>query len=204
MSNFKKEDLDNLISELAKFSNITSNPEFDADDINYDIKEKIDEYRIPINFVNKSTNPDPSYAKEGDSGFDLRADIDVSQYDPLDLTEDGGVLLSKMSYTLVSTGLYFEIPKGYELQVRPRSGLAAKHGITVLNSPGTVDSGYRGEVKVILYNLGYKEFIIKQGDRIAQAVIAPVCSTDIIKLNKTYVLGDSERGEKGFGSTGSE
>ena len=134
----------------------------------------------------------------------MRADIDVDQYDPLDLTEDGGVLLSKMSYMLVSTGLYFEIPKGYELQVRPRSGLAAKHGITVLNSPGTVDSGYRGEVKVILYNLGYREFIIKQGDRIAQAVIAPVCTTDILKLNKTDKLDYTDRGAGGFGSTGTK
>jgi len=120
----------------------------------------------------------------------------------LELTDDNDIILHKMCYLLVNTGLYFEIPKGYELQVRPRSGLSAKHGITVLNSPGTVDSGYRGEVKVILYNLGYKEFIIKQGDRIAQAVIAPVCSTDIINLQKTDKLDDSERGKKGFGSTG--
>ncbi len=107
-----------------------------------------------------------------------------------------------MTHLLIGTGLYFQIPKGYELQVRPRSGLAAKHGITVLNTPGTVDSGYRGEVKVILYNLGKEPFIIEQGERIAQAVIAPVCSTDIINLNKTDKLDDSERGEKGCGSTG--
>ena len=177
---------------------------FVSDDMIYDFKENMEEYRIPINFVNKSSNPDPSYAKDGDSGFDLRADIDPGQYDPLDLTEDGDLLLSKMSYRLVSTGLYFEIPQGYELQVRPRSGLAAKHGITVLNSPGTVDSGYRGEVKVILYNLGYREFIIKKGDRIAQAVIAPVCSTNILKLNKTDKLDSSDRGDGGFGSTGTK
>jgi len=201
MTNFNKGDLDKLLQELTRFSNVTSSTEFDVDDIKYDLN-KDDKFKLPIKFINKSSNQDPSYSKDGDSGFDLRAEIDVDEYDALELTDDNDIILHKMCYLLVNTGLYFEIPKGYELQVRPRSGLSAKHGITVLNSPGTVDSGYRGEVKVILYNLGYKEFIIKQGDRIAQAVIAPVCSTDIINLQKTDKLDDSERGKKGFGSTG--
>jgi dUTP pyrophosphatase len=201
MTNFNKGDLDKLLQELTRFSNVTSSTEFDVDDIKYDLN-KDDKFKLPIKFINKSSNQDPSYSKDGDSGFDLRAEIDIDEYDALELTDDNDIILHKMCYLLVNTGLYFEIPKGYELQVRPRSGLSAKHGITVLNSPGTVDSGYRGEVKVILYNLGYKEFIIKQGDRIAQAVIAPVCSTDIINLQKTDKLDDSERGKKGFGSTG--
>jgi len=201
MTNFNKGDLDKLLQELTRFSNVTSSTEFDVDDIKYDLN-KDDKFKLPIKFINKSTNQDPEYAKDGDSGFDLRANIVPEDYNPIDITDDGDLILTKMCYFLVGTGLYFEVPKGYELQVRPRSGLAAKHGITVLNSPGTVDSGYRGEVKVILYNLGYKELIIKQGDRIAQAVIAPVCSTDIINLQKTDKLDESERGEKGFGSTG--
>ncbi len=203
MSNFNREDLDKLLQDLTRFSNVTSSTEFDVDDIKYDFNED-SKFKLPIKFINKSSNQDPSYSKDGDSGFDLRAEIDVDEYDALELTDDNDIILHKMCYLLVNTGLYFEIPKGYELQVRPRSGLSAKHGITVLNSPGTVDSGYRGEVKVILYNLGYKEFIIKQGDRIAQAVIAPVCSTDIINLQKTDKLDDSERGKKGFGSTGTK
>jgi dUTP pyrophosphatase len=99
----------------------------------------------------------------------------------------------------VPTGLRFEIPTGYEMQVRPRSGLAAKSGVTVLNSPGTIDSDYRGEVQVILVNHGTAPFVVNNGDRIAQAIIAPVIQA---RFSATNALGDTERGEGGFGSTG--
>jgi dUTP pyrophosphatase len=149
-----------------------------------------DMYSIPVNFINKSNNQDPDYTKDGDSGFDLRA-----------FTKDG-ITIKPLERKLIPTGLYFEIPYGLELQVRPRSGLALKNGITVLNSPGTVDSGYRGEVGVILINLGQDDFTINNGDRIAQGVIAPVTMKSMIRFNKTDKLSDSDRGEGGFGSSG--
>ena len=100
---------------------------------------------------------------------------------------------------MVPTGLFFEIPEGYEVQVRPRSGLAAKNGVTVLNTPGTIDSDYRGEIKVILINLGTEDFTINNGDRIAQMIIAPVIQASFIKVES---LSETERGSGGFGSTG--
>jgi len=103
---------------------------------------------------------------------------------------------------MAPTGLYFEIPEGFELQVRPRSGLSAKHGVTVLNSPGTVDSDYRGEVKVILINHGTKPFVIENGERIAQGVIGGVMGKKMITFQSVEELSDTERGEGGFGSTG--
>jgi dUTP pyrophosphatase len=144
--------------------------------------------KLPIKFINKSDNPSPTYAKVGDSGFDLRS------------TEGG--TLKPLERMLVPTGLFFELPDGYELQVRPRSGLAAKHGITVLNSPGTVDTGYRGEIKVILVNLSNDTFTFEKGDRIAQAVITSRVSSDFGELIEVTDISDSERGSEGFGSTG--
>jgi dUTP pyrophosphatase len=146
--------------------------------------------KITIKFMNKSDNINPIYAKEGDSGFDLRAD------------ESG--LLKPMERKLVSTGLYFELPDGYELQIRPRSGLAYKNGITVLNSPGTVDTGYRGEIKVLLINLSNEDFNWEKGERIAQGVISPRVSTDYGGLVEVKEINKSERGEGGFGSTGTK
>jgi dUTP pyrophosphatase len=146
--------------------------------------------KLKIRFVNQSTNQDPAYAKQGDSGFDLRAF----------LKEDA--VLKPFQRALVPTGLYFQIPENFELQVRPRSGLALKNGITVLNTPGTVDSGYRGEICVILINLGSEDFIIKNGDRIAQAVIAPVQTNNNLVFMKSSSLESSERGDTGFGSSG--
>jgi dUTP pyrophosphatase len=143
-----------------------------------------------VNFINKSNNQDPEYATEGSAGFDFRAD----------LSED--IYLNPGDITMVPTGLYFELPTNLELQVRPRSGLAAKHGVTVLNTPGTVDSDYRGEVKVILINHGKNTFVIENGERIAQGVIANVIGKKLLHLTKTETLNDSERGEGGFGSTG--
>lgn len=146
--------------------------------------------KLPIKFINTSSNRNPEYAKVGDSGFDLRSN-------------EGGTL-KPLERMLVSTGLYFELPDGYELQVRPRSGLAAKHGITVLNTPGTVDTGYRGEIKVILVNLSNEIFTFEKGERIAQAVIASRVSSDFGELIEVTEISESERGEGGFGSTGTK
>lgn len=131
--------------------------------------------------------PLPAYATEGSSGMDLRAAIDDQ------------LILKKGEFVLVPTNLIFEIPEGYEIQVRPRSGLAAKYGIGVLNSPGTIDSDYRGEVKVILFNFGGKDFVVKRGDRIAQIILSKTISFSVIEVNK---LSSTKRGEGGFGHTG--
>jgi dUTP pyrophosphatase len=146
--------------------------------------------QVGVKFMNKSTNEDPKFAYEGDSGFDLRADIEEE------------ITINPGDRFLVPTGLYFELVKGLELQVRPRSGLAIKHGITVLNSPGTVDSHYRGEVKVPLINHGKEPFKIVKGDRIAQGVIMPVYGEGKINLTKTDVINETVRGTGGFNSSG--
>ena len=139
-----------------------------------------------LNVVNKSDNPLPSYARAGDAGMDICASEDKD--------------ISPMGWTVVPTGIYMELPEGYECQIRSRSGLAAKHGIQVLNSPGTIDSGYRGEIKVILKNNHIDQtYNVKKGDRIAQMVFARCVNTS---LNSVLVLSDSERGEGGLGSTG--
>ncbi|MDS7595987.1 dUTP diphosphatase [Agrobacterium tumefaciens] len=131
----------------------------------------------------------PSYETSGAAGMDLRAA--VSQDEPM--------VLKPGARALVPTGFVFEVPVGYEAQIRPRSGLAFKNGITCLNSPGTVDSDYRGEVKVILANLGDADFIIERGMRIAQMVIAPVTQVTVAEVTET---SSTERGAGGFGSTG--
>ena len=147
--------------------------------------------KIKVKFVNSSDNEDPSYKHLDDSGMDLRANL-----------PDGDITISVGKIKLVPTGLHFELPESMEIQVRPRSGLAAKHGITVLNTPGTVDRGYTGEIKIILINLGDKDFLVKHGDRVAQAVVSPVISGRWSKIIKVANLGQSERGGGGFGSTG--
>lgn len=131
--------------------------------------------------------PLPAYQSEQAAGFDLRAAVrDAMVVDPRERA-------------VVPTGLVFELPQGYEAQVRPRSGLAMKHGVTVLNSPGTIDADYRGEVKVMLINLGGEKFLVERGDRVAQAIIAPVTRVGIAPAK---TLGDTVRGSGGFGSTG--
>jgi dUTP pyrophosphatase len=131
----------------------------------------------------------PAYETADAAGMDLRAAVD-----------DGApVTLAPGARAMVPTGLTIALPSGYEAQVRPRSGLAAKHGITCLNSPGTVDADYRGEVKVILINLGSEAFVIKRGERIAQMIIAPVTRAELKVVDK---LDDTKRGAGGFGSTG--
>jgi dUTP pyrophosphatase len=138
-----------------------------------------------INVVNKSENPLPCYARQGDAGMDICAAEDKH--------------ISPFNWTTISTGLYLEIPEGYEVQIRSRSGLAAKYGIQVLNSPGTIDSGYRGEIKVILKNNDHIKYNVKKGDRIAQMVVAPITTATLTEVAE---LSDSERGEGGLGSTG--
>lgn len=150
-----------------------------------------DFFKIKLGFTNKSTNPDPEYATSGSSGFDFRAN----------LTEP--MVLKSGKRAMIPTGLFFELPENFEIQVRPRSGLAAKNGVTVLNTPGTVDADYRGEIKIILINLGEEDFVINHGDRIAQGVFASVTAKNIVnfvKLNE--VNTNTERGAGGFGSTG--
>lgn len=160
------------------------------DDWMYDSSDN--SMRLKIKIINNSNNPEPKYQKEGDSGFDFMAN----------LLEDEEITIEPLKRAVVPTGLHFQIPIGFELQVRPRSGLALKHGITVLNTPGTVDSGYRGEVKVVLFNTGEDTFKIKNGDRIAQGVIAPVQIKRTTKFITVNQLDDSDRGTGGFGSTG--
>lgn len=133
--------------------------------------------------------PLPSYATPHSSGLDLRAAISEP------------VKIKPFERVVIPTGLIIEIPEGYEGQVRPRSGLALKKGITVLNSPGTIDSDYRGEVKVILINLGNEEVVIERGDRIAQLVISPVQRVEVVEVEE---LTETIRGEGGFGSTGTK
>ena len=145
---------------------------------------------IAVRRLRPSPNPLPlpSYATVGAAGMDLLADVD----EPLVIAVGGR--------TLIPTGLAFELPEGYEAQVRPRSGLALKHGVTVLNSPGTIDADYRGEVMVILINLGASPFLIERGDRIAQLVVSPVTHVEVVAVAE---LGSTARGGGGFGSTGS-
>jgi dUTP pyrophosphatase len=155
------------------------------------VQSDYDPYKIVLGFVNKSTNIDPEYATAGSSGFDLRADLTES------------VIIEPHKTAIIPTGLFFEIPNNFEIQIRPRSGMAAKNGITVLNSPGTIDADYRGEIKVILVNHSDDRYMINHGDRIAQAVVASVISKNIVSLTKRDEIStDTERGSGGFGSTG--
>ncbi|MBO8467258.1 MAG: dUTP diphosphatase [Bacteroidetes bacterium] len=142
---------------------------------------------MKVKIVNKSAFPAPAYATELSAGMDLKADIQEP------------VTLAPLQRTLVPTGLYMALPEGYEAQVRPRSGLAAKHGVTVLNSPGTIDADYRGEIKVILVNISDEAFVINPGERIAQMVIA---RHEKAEWEEVGALDATDRGEGGFGSTG--
>jgi dUTP pyrophosphatase len=156
---------------------------------------------IRVKFTNNSNNPDPVYSHDMDSGFDLRANV----FDMLYIPENDKptVYLRPLERLLIPTGLFFELPEGFEMQVRPRSGLAIKNGITVLNTPGTVDNAYTGEICVVLINLSQHEFKIQQGDRIAQAVIAPVWSNNMLSLERAEAITENNgRGSGGFGSTG--
>ena len=140
-----------------------------------------------VKVINKSTNPLPAYATAFSAGLDVRA----NNAEP--------VVLPPLGRAMIPTGLFLEIPAGYEVQVRPRSGLAAKKGVTVLNAPGTIDADYRGEVCVILVNLSNEPFTVERGERIAQLVLA---RHEVIEWAETDTLADSARGKGGFGSTG--
>ena len=142
---------------------------------------------MKVRIVNQSKHDIPSYATPSSAGMDIRANLVES------------IVLKPLERTLVPTGLFIELPLGYEAQIRPRSGLAFKHGIGVLNSPGTIDADYRGEIKVILVNLSQENFEIKDGERIAQMIIA---KHETIEWEETDTLSETLRGEGGFGHTG--
>lgn len=142
---------------------------------------------MKVKIVNKSAFDTPFYATERSAGMDIKANIEEP------------ITLQPLQRAMVPTGLYIALPEGTEAQIRPRSGLAAKHGITVLNTPGTIDADYRGEIKVILVNLSNEDFVINPGERIAQMVVARY---EQVEWDAVDVLDDTERGTGGFGSTG--
>jgi dUTP pyrophosphatase len=144
---------------------------------------------VPVKIINTSSNPLPQYATEGSSGMDIRASLQTM------------VTLKPLERLLVPTGLFIELPNGYEAQIRPRSGMAIKQGITCLNTPGTIDADYRGEIKIILINLSAEEQIINPGDRIAQMVIQQV---EKAEWKETEILKETERAGGGFGHTGKQ
>ena len=142
-----------------------------------------------INIVNQSKHPLPSYETIHSAGMDLRANLDKP------------ITLKTLERALIPTGLFIELPEGHEAQIRPRSGLAFKKGVTVLNTPGTIDADYRGEIKVILINLSNEEFIVEDGERIAQMIIA---RHERAELNQVNELSETTRGAGGFGHTGTK
>ena len=173
-----------------------SNPEsmlksmgIDIEDINnhFEQTEFIDR-KVPLEFINNSDNQNPEYAYVSDSGFDLRANEDA--------------WIFPMSRSIIKTGLIFNIPDGYEIQVRSKSGIALKQGLFVLNSPGTVDSGYLGEIQVIMFNTTTEKVKIEKGQKIAQAVLCPVVGGKWVNLIRVEKIEDKDRNNNGFGSTG--
>ena len=144
---------------------------------------------ISINIINQSTNQLPDYATTGSAGMDLRADL------------KDAIVLQSLERALIPTGLFIELPEGYEAQIRPRSGLAIKFGLTCLNTPGTIDSDYRGEIKVILINLSTEAQTIHHGERIAQMIVSPVTKADLILVQQ---INSTVRDKGGFGHTGKQ
>jgi len=142
---------------------------------------------MKINIINQSRHALPSYQTNASAGMDLRANLEKS------------VILNPLQRALIPTGLYLELPLGYEAQIRPRSGLAYKYGISIVNSPGTIDADYRGELKVLLVNLSDQNFTIEDGERIAQMVIA---KHETVEWQEAIILSETERGAGGYGSTG--
>ena len=196
------EDLEGLRKQLSTLKNIQSdgynlNTEstsslFESLGINFDeLSDQFDsqfEQKLQLQYTNDSENNEPEYSYGSDSGFDLRS------------TEE--LWVQANGRLLVPTGLRFDIPDGYEIQVRSKSGLALKQGLMVLNSPGTVDSGYQGEVKVIIFNTTNERIKIEKGQKIAQAVLCPVVNGKWVNLVKVEEIGEKDRNDKGFGSTG--
>jgi dUTP pyrophosphatase len=144
---------------------------------------------MKVKIVNSSGNPLPDYSTSSSAGMDLRANLEQE------------VILKPLERKLIPTGLFMELPEGFEAQIRPRSGLALKKGISVLNTPGTIDADYRGEIRIILVNLSDEEFVVEHGERICQMVINKV---ETIQWNQVESLDESERGEGGFGHTGTK
>ena len=169
------------------YSKIASEFGIDLEQLEEDLSNHQPQIKIPYS-TNTSDAINPKYAYPTDSGFDLYTTTKVT--------------IDPFGRTLVPTGLHFNIPDGYEIQVRSKSGLALKQGLMVLNSPGTVDQGYTGEIKVILFNTTNNEVIIEKGQKIAQGVISPVVAGKWVNLVKTSNIEDKDRSDKGFGSTG--
>lgn len=176
----------NYLEEMGDLNKVLENSNAFMKDYHFD---DMGGSQLIVKMINKSTNPNPEYNKLGDSGFDLRADL-----------PDGPVILKTGKIMVIPTGLYFKVPFHHEMQIRSRSGLAAKHGIMVLNSPGTVDENYIGMVMAIMYNTGaIGDFAINHGDRICQAVICPVIHNT--RFEVVDKLEETNRGENGLGST---
>lgn len=158
---------------------------------------------INVPVINKSSNELPKYAHKGDAGFDLRANVEEIENDNYLFNaikfNATTIILNPGGRVLIPTGLYMAIPEGYELQIRPRSGLALKYGITVVNTPGTIDAIYRGNIGVILKNDGTEPFIIEQGDRIAQGVLNKVEEANLIEADS---LDETDRSDSGYGKSG--
>lgn len=150
--------------------------------------QSIIDTKVPLRFINDSENENPEYAYQSDSGFDLRSSDDI--------------WIHPNDRNLIPTGMRFDIPEGYEIQVRSKSGLALNHGLMVLNSPGTVDSGYQGEIKVIMFNTTNQKVKIEKGQKVAQAVLCPVVSGKWVDLIRVNNINDKDRNSNGFGSTG--
>jgi dUTP pyrophosphatase len=189
-----------MLKELqGKLSNIDmSDPQSMLDSMGIDVNDienqfnqqdnSIMDQKVPLKYINDSENTNPEYAYESDSGFDLRS------------TEE--IWVQANNRKLIPTGLRFDIPLGYEIQVRSKSGLALNQGLMVLNSPGTVDSGYQGEIKVIIFNTTNERIKIEKGQKIAQAVLCPVLSGKWVDLIKVDNIDEKDRNDNGFGSTG--
>lgn len=199
MSNFddvSEKEMQDMLKFLDSLDDENNDVDYNAimETLGLDIPElekEIQEYIPTIDLSYKKTKEnaiDPKYAYISDSGFDLYS------------TED--VWIHSLDRQLVSTGLHFDIPEGYEIQVRSKSGLALKQGLMVLNSPGTVDQGYLGEIKIILFNTTREKVKIEKGQKIAQAVLCPVVSGKWVKLSEKSDLGNKDRNDNGFGSTG--
>lgn len=158
------------------------------DDLNEQFVQQQSNMKVTLRYSQKSVNQEPEYAYPTDSGFDLRANEQVT--------------LEPFGRSLVSTGIFLDIPEGYEIQVRPKSGLSIKKGLSVLNTPGTVDQGYTGEIKVIVFNMSNETQTIEFGDKIAQAVLCPVVAGKHVNLQRVLDVDNKDRGDNGFGSTG--
>ena len=183
----------------GKFNDVDmSNPQamlesmgIDVDDLQKQFdseSQSIVDTKVPLRFINDSENKNPEYAYQSDSGFYLRSSEDI--------------WIHPNSRKLISTGMRFDIPEGYEIQVRSKSGLALNQGLMVLNSPGTVDSGYQGEIKVIMFNTTNEKVKIEKGQKMAQAVLCPVVSGKWVDLIRVDNINDKDRNSNGFGSTG--